>query len=264
MGVLKAKIDGNWVPLEYSGGPNPQNALGVIAMASALTTSALPISTDTVLGTLNVTTYVGRRYRFSYWLTSARTAAQLIMYFKKNGAQTLGGWFYANSGWGGTTFTMPWNGDDSTATWTLTINPGTTANVTINEGWFVIEDIGPTAAPALPLPATPPVWTPLTLTNGWVNYGGGYVGAAIQRVGDRRYMRGLLTATNATANACTTLAIGDRPPSTEMFPSVVYHSAAERMGRIDILANGEVRCLNTLIPGVNNYFALTSNWSVTP
>ena len=132
---------------------------------------------------------------------------------------------------------------------------------------FYIEDIGPNTSPALPLPATPPAWTPLTLVNNWTNLGSDFAPASIQRVGDRRYMRGVIKNSTPTPNSLiTTLDVIDRPTNNNSVMFAAYTATAGPVAigvsRLDVRNTGQVNALCIPSAGSVDFITLSSTWSV--
>ena len=90
----------------------------------------------------------------------------------------------------------------------------------------------------LPTPQ-PPVnpWTPLTLLNGWVNYGSGFATAGYRKVGDLVVLKGLIrSGTVTTGTAIATLPAGHCPSGTTH--NVTVSNAA--IATINIYTNGNI------------------------
>lgn len=73
-----------------------------------------------------------------------------------------------------------------------------------------------TRTTALESATTPSAWTAPTLTNSWLNYGGGYQTAQYRKVGDIVYLRGSIGA-GTLGSAAITLPAGFRPPAQIQF-----------------------------------------------
>lgn len=92
---------------------------------------------------------------------------------------------------------------------------------------------------------TPLVWTPVTFLNAWTNFGAGYAPAEYTKDAlDRVYIRGLITG-GANGTVAFNLPAGYRPSSAGHlnFPSNDNNVAAQTLGRIDVLTNGNVLCI---------------------
>jgi hypothetical protein len=85
----------------------------------------------------------------------------------------------------------------------------------------------------------PPPWTAATLATGWTNFPDAqYDGAGYRKIGNRVFLRGVLSGTDfAATNVITTLPTGYRPPKRKIFPAPCK---ANVMCRIDVLADGKV------------------------
>lgn len=73
-------------------------------------------------------------------------------------------------------------------------------------------------------------WITPTLLNGWVNYGGGYAGAAYRRIGNVVYVRGLVKSGTMGANVFE-LPTAWAPLERLIFPSVSNNA----IGRVDVV-----------------------------
>ena len=167
MGVLKAKVSGNWVPLEYNGGPNPQNALGVVAMGSFLSgISTLQSGTTTTLtNPINFTSIVGRRYRLCYQIRviGVTTGNGIRLTWTGSGVDTAGTdtWQSVPTGpYSYMTGGVMFDGTGVASAYTMVAYvPGAATGVWLDPptaSYFYIEDVGPNSTPALPISATPP------------------------------------------------------------------------------------------------------------
>lgn len=67
----------------------------------------------------------------------------------------------------------------------------------------------------------PTVWTAVTFTNGWANFGGGYQTAQYRKIGDMVYVRGTISG-GAVATSPFTLPAGFRPPAVMQFPAAIF------------------------------------------
>lgn len=79
-------------------------------------------------------------------------------------------------------------------------------------------------------------WDPITLQNGWVNFGAPWQVCQCKRVGSRVYLRGVMRNGIIPATAFT-LPVGFRPPANTMFCPPT--SAAAGAGRLDIQSDGQ-------------------------
>lgn len=276
MGTLKAKVDGNWVPLEFGGGPNPQNALGIVAVGSypATVPYVLTSAFTAVSNVLSVTLQVGRRYRIvvqirAMDLVGAATNARFSMF---DGEAALVGNYYV---WVGGTYQAlhgEWlvDGDGLAHSYTLRglANPGINVYRDQPTSLFYVEDIGPNAAPALPLPPTPQAWTALPFGTGWRSYGGGGTAFGVcgyRRIGDIVSLRGLAEANTGSGTITSLIGavpVGFRPPLQLMFGQVT--SKAGSAERVDVLTDGTINISGAAPPNAS-WVALNGiEYSVTP
>ena len=226
MGALKAKVDGAWVPLEYSGAANPQNALGVVAMGSYIVVSSIPTGTTTLTNPINFTTIVGRRYRLCYQIRviNTTTGNGIRLTWTGSGVDTSGTdtWHTVTGTYSYFSGGVVFDGTGVASAYTMVAYvPGAAVGLWLEPAtasYFYLEDIGPNAAPALPLPPTPQAWTPLTLTNGFTHRTTGYQ-PAVRKVGDVVECRGLMDCpTTAGSTVFTTLPSGFWPAKSVAFP----------------------------------------------
>lgn len=92
-------------------------------------------------------------------------------------------------------------------------------------------------------------WTAPTFTNGWADYGAGYVSSGFRALGTRIVFRGLIKS-GTLATSAFTLPVGYRPPSS-IFWGV---QTAGGIGQIVIASSGTV----TPSGGTNGFVALDS------
>jgi hypothetical protein len=93
--------------------------------------------------------------------------------------------------------------------------------------------IGPAGAQAATSTA---MWTPLTLVNGWTNYGFGTASAAVASINGIVHLKGAIKTTGTTAVAFT-LPSGDRPATKVYVPVDLCNTTN---GRLYIAPTGEV------------------------
>lgn len=79
-------------------------------------------------------------------------------------------------------------------------------------------------------------WTAVNFNTGWVDYGGGYDEVKYKKVGDLIFLRGLCKRTSGSSTLVTTLPVGYRPTTPQIF-AIASNSA---YGQVDIYGNGEV------------------------
>jgi hypothetical protein len=244
-------------------GASAGNALGVIATAVRVTqpvVSAAPVAAAGVpLHTpVTVTFLTGRRYRISFqihaaWISAGTSGS--IQFRVNDAANAIVGdsdmWVLAN----GSALTAPYaggffetylNGDGTTKT-IRGVVCGQTASTTGSTyaQQLLVEDIGPNATPALPIPATDPPWTAMTLSGTWVNFATFGAAAAYRRVGDIVTVRGFVkNATSlAGASAIAILPVGFRAAYTQIFPAMgtVGGGTLDVAYRVDARSDGELR-----------------------
>ena len=84
-----------------------------------------------------------------------------------------------------------------------------------------------------------PVHASLSLQNGWVNYGGGFISAAYSKDGcGVVHLRGLIK-NGSVGSVIAVLPVGCRPYATEIFTVMCGGNA---IARVDVRANGEIVC----------------------
>jgi hypothetical protein len=251
------------------------NALGIVAMGSMLPLTSIPSGTTTITNPLAFTSLVGRRYRLSYQIRviGATTGNGVNIKFLGSGLTGVG-WDL----WHATTVNYSYIKGDAVFDGTgVTSTYGLTATVTGTLGvWldavsnFYIEDMGPNTAPALPIPVTPPTWTPMgTLLNGWVWYGGVEMPPAYRKIGDMVQVRGTIknaTPSPGATQAFYTLPVGFRPVYTHTLPCMgVDVNDYGCPGIVVVSTNGSmqtVRSASNQKPHIETLFEF--QFSVTP
>jgi len=210
------------------------NSLGVVAVG-ALTNQAgqslAQAAWANLSQPLNVTLSAGRRYRVSFAARAvqANGSANVLYRLSDNGTP----WGERHQLYAGQYLHLAdtWlvNGDGALHQLYVQVICNTsplTVYTEMNAGAseFYVEDIGPSTSPALPIPETPPAWTPLTLTNGWAWYGGAEMKLAYRKMGDMVQVRGSIKNTTAmTSPSVLTFAVlpvGFRPAYTEVLPAM--------------------------------------------
>jgi len=176
VGVLKARVGGSWVDIaagaidEVWVGPDaptdpnvqmwydtdapavqdPNVAWGVVARALQTATQTLTSTSEVAipLAALNYTLQNGRRYRISYVNRAIRNnAGQTSLNVKGNGVALNTFWWTGPGGWHSVVCEAYRDGDGVARAWTMTIAPGTTGEIVLNDGdggGLYIEDVGPT------------------------------------------------------------------------------------------------------------------------
>ena len=254
------------------------NALGIVAMGSLNTAvTSLPQSTVTqITNNLSVTMLTGRRYRVFFGLRAmtiaAGTTATTINIQLRNGTTFIpdnaGPWTSMMGSVGAyMSFTYEWlfDGDGTTKNLNVTLNPSSTAVSAYPsiQGYFYVEDVGPNQSPALPIPDTPPGWTPITaFTNGWQNFDTTRT-AQYRKIGDEVTMRGVLKGgTVGYGTPMFNLPSGFRPPTGRDEDWVVR--AAGAPANLTVFANGNVSVTDNASGASATYVYLNGvRWSVT-
>jgi hypothetical protein len=285
MGVLYARVAGAWVPISGATGVTAGNALGVIATAAKVTmpvVAAAPVAAAGVsLHTpVTVTFLTGRRYRISFqihatWISAGTSGS--VQFRVNDAANALVGdsdmWVLAN----GSALTAPYaggffetylNGDGTTKTIrgvVTAVTTGMTSSTYAQQ--LLVEDLGPNATPALPIPDTPPAWTAMTLSGTWVNFTTFGALAAYRKVGDIVTVRGFVkNATSLTgASAIAILPVGFRPAYHQIYPAMgtVGGGTLDVAYRVDARSDGELRWQGPV--GVVNNLSLDAiQFSTTP
>jgi hypothetical protein len=228
------------------------NALGIVQMGAFTPTQdgiTLPANTWTSVSSLTFATAVGRRYRLKLFIRAVNMPAPGQVNFR----------FLANADWigpsinddswvsVGTLYTSIYqehifNGTGASVAYTVSMNPqGNTMGMWTTQGsYFYLEDLGPNQAPALPIPDTPPGWTPLSFINGFSNTGGGHTPCGYRKIGDMVQLRGMHSGgSSATANV-TVLPAGFRPANAVLFAAI----ASDQPGRLQVEPDGSVHWYN--------------------
>jgi hypothetical protein len=246
------------VPVELNTA-NPRNAIGVVAMGSVITgTPTLAANTPTtVASALSVPTFVGRRYRISFFARAIAPSGSGNIYMRMilllGGAQYSTGHplKFATAGWyEPINYQWLFDGDGTTKVFALQLQPEPLATIFYNAdtpalGYFYCEDIGPNSAPALPVPATPEPWIPVTLINGWVPDAAGVAVPSIRKIGDIVYTRGSCYKVGTSpTGAVFVYPAGFRPPHTLRFGATAHRNGVGGvvMSRSDANLNGNWAC----------------------
>lgn len=249
------------------------NALGVVAVGSLIygDPTVLLANTPTIVSNpLSFKSIPGRRYRANLYIRTmnAASATTFNLRLKKDGAVFPGAYGPACTTFATfTSLNYSWffDGDDITSVFAIEIQPST-ININIHTNtqcYFNIEDVGPNQAPALPLPATPPAWTPLTLTGGWGTVFQEQV-PQYRKIGDVVYLRGTMRALAAGyGQTAFTLPVGSRPPAMlRPFSLSMTGGGAATAGRADLGTDGLYKPQSGA--GQPDYFTVDFQFSVTP
>ena len=228
------------------------NALGIVAMGSMAYTAAQTLATNGTLDITNAlvfTPQLGRRYRLQMVIRAISNNAsghvQATPFL--DGNNNYGNWgdryiqVYGGTGSGYAQFDCYWefDGDGVQHSYVIRLNNGSTGNPIIYPSpgcLFYIEDCGPNQSPALPLSATPPAWTPLTLMNSWTQTSG-WATCRYQKVGDRVYVEGHIQAPASASAGVAQLPVGFRPPKNIQWISNAYNASATKLCYITVQAS---------------------------
>ena len=243
MGVLKAKVAGNWVPLEYSGGANPQNALGIVAMGALVDGNPLNVPTSSTQITTNIafTPIVGRRYCIVLEVRAVQSSTTaFLQLWLRDGTTNIYGTaplqYVPATVYSTLRYEWIIDGDGAAKSYNVSTLASTGVGLYTNsQALFYIEDVGPNAAPALPLPATPQAWIPATLLNSWTQYAG-FTPAAYRKIGDIVYLRGFVRY-GAANTAVFNLPAGFRP----QYQHHLTGASNDAFMLIRVLTNGDVQ-----------------------
>lgn len=195
------------------------NALGIVAVGSFNAASPISLAANifnAVTNPLSATLATGRRYRVNFVARAISAASNCIgrVELRVNGATVHSNaplqWIPAG---GYDTVVYHWllDGDGQTKTIDIGLQPSLVSSLYWDApiSSFTVEDVGPNQAPALPIPDTPPGWTPLPFNGGWANYDTGRPGQ-YRKIGDIVYVRGLVKPGSGALVA--TLPVGFRSP----------------------------------------------------
>jgi hypothetical protein len=222
MGVLKAKVDGEWLSLDrYTWGPNSANALGIVEVGQVtLPAGQSSPATDTEITTrLNYVLSSSRRYRLVLYIAAEQNGGY-SMVLHSGGANTGRDAWITNPDyrWGSGTVEYLVTGNDISQAYSIKV--GTIQGTPViyhgaSDLWY-LEDLGPVSSSPPPLPAIPQAWTPVTFLSGWGNFGSGYAPGGYRKIGDTVYLRGLVSGGTVGA-AVFVLPVGFRPAYNEIF-----------------------------------------------
>ena len=279
MGILKAKVAGNWVPLEFSGGPNPQNALGIVAMGGTTNNIVTLAPAGVVLTTtITFTPLVGRRYVLKYQVraiaATSLASGHVDLWIDGANVSFADSWFEAETSYAGRPFEWLIPSDGVQHTYQLRgVGPTSIQlhnQTTAGNVYFYIEDIGPSASPALPLPPTPQAWIPLPLQGSWRAELGEIQAPQYRKIGDVVTLRGTAELITATSPANSNLAVmpaGFRPPVMTRFSSGAHRSNVGGMTHVRMhLQPDGTFVVNELVPTMADPVVYLNDisYSVTP
>jgi len=281
MGTLKAKVDGNWVPLEFSGGPNPQNALGIVSLGSLLnatgTGNSIPAAATKITTPIAFTTIIGRRYRLVVKVRAIVPNAgagffRTVVYDNNVDSYTTYGdhytWIASNYSTHRAEYVF--NGDGVAHSFEIAAVNNVAFTIYTNFCFFCLEDIGPNASPALPLPPTPQAWTALPLQGSWRAEVAGIQAPQYRMIGDVVTLRGTAELITATSPANSNLAVmpaGFRPSVMTRFSSGAHRSNVGGMTHVRMhLQPDGILVVNELIPAMADPVVYLNDisFSVTP
>jgi len=229
---------------------NPNNPLGIIAVGSFTFGDGTALTNGAAMtNLLSATLGSGRRGRVVFGIRAAASGANIAptMALQINGVDYGERWFNILGANGYNHIATEWivNGDGTAKTYAVYCN-GVSGVVGYSVGgYFYVEDVGPSVTPALPLSATDPPWTPLTLQNGWTFVGSGFMSPAYRKIGDIVSVRGTVNRTvtpSGGAAAIATLPVGFRPPASYIFAAwMSWNGAGGRAAvRVSIEAVGTI------------------------
>jgi hypothetical protein len=263
MGVLKAKVNGEWLSLDrYTWGPNSANALGVVEVGQVTLPagqSSPAIGTE-ITTRLNYVLSSSRRYRLVLYLAGQQNGGY-AMTLHSGGANTGMGVWITNPDyrWGSGTAEYLVTGNDISQGYSIKIDniQGTpvishAANLDL---WY-LEDLGPVSSSPPPLPAIPQAWTAPAFLNGWGNFGSGYAPAGYRKIGDIVSLRGLVSG-GTVGQPVFVLPVGFRPAHNNIFAVDGYNHIH---CTLDINVNGNTTFGN----GSNTHISMSGvSFSVT-
>ena len=198
---------------------NPNNALGVVAYAEALSDIANSTQGATILQ-VNFTAVEGRVYKATFQGVGQFGSVSSVMHnaLKLDNSEVLAEQRYTTGAVNEQVthhvvcprFTTTAGSHYVNLASSMTGTPPVHFT-SWSKRYLVIEDIGPVGSPALPIPTAPPAWTPLTVQSGWTAGSGEQPG--YRKIGDIVYLRGTatLSGTYQSAVALITLPVGFRP-----------------------------------------------------
>ena len=213
----------------------PGNALGIVAVGSLLGPAPLTIAASTsapITMPLVFTSQVGRRYRIvtrvrAMHPTSSGVASG-IRFETTGGGLTADTHVAVDIPFESLEHVVLFDGTGVEGTYVTSIFTAATTGqyVYTNQlsSFFYIEDVGPNIYPALPIPSTPPPWTPLTPLNGW----SAILPFKIRVVGDVVQMQGSVAhaSTPAAAGAIAVVPPQARPLNEQPLNVAYYYGNA--------------------------------------
>lgn len=249
------------------------NALGIVQMGSFLPPFAahtVPASTNSPLtNPLVFTMVVGRRYRLFFQIRAINPATpnnNATFYLRDKGAD-IRGWTYGgdpyvwmDGSYQSATLTWLFDGDDAPHSLEVIAGSASAVDYYTDYGQYYLEDVGPNTSPALPIPVTPPAWTPVTFQNSWVNNGGVDQVCQYRKIGDIVYLRGSM-GSGALSSIAFTLPTGFRPPALLRPRPLTFTSGAViTSARADLQTGGGY----ALQDGSTNLVVIDYSFSTTP
>lgn len=194
------------------------NSLGIVQMGSFIPPLAgrtITASTGTTLTNgLAFTMTVGRRYRLVFQIRAVNGVGGAASFFLRDNGTDIRGWMYGgdpyvwlDGPYAGINFAWLFDGDGASHSLQVVINSPVQCDVYTDYGQFYLEDVGPNTTPALPIPETPPAWTPLAVNAGWEGT------PSYRKLGDMVQLRiASHWSGSGPANPFATLPAGFRPP----------------------------------------------------
>lgn len=279
---MSQQIKSLWKAVNSTARSNQQDSSGrVVAIGSLkpnFTLTGTIGATAPMTNVLPFTMQLGRRYAIQLNLRAVGAVGAVVGDHAFNmqlreGATMLGNleiWHIVRGNYSGRMFEWMLNGDGIQRN--LHVEAVNASGVGLNmfteePSFFRIIDLGPSVSPALPEQATAPLWEPVGLINSWVEYGTPWMPLMMQRVGDRRYLSGLIRNTGASPNlAFANLAAGDRPRPgrSVIFPAFVEHvSGTTGICRLDVSSSGSLSFVYVPTPASGvAYATVQANYSV--
>lgn len=263
MGVLKARVNGVWVPVTQGYTSATAGLVGYRAIPptdQVVGTSLTLITNSQITG---LSFLANHTYRLTWYGIVTKDATAGIARVSITGA--AGTPIYAQrdfslaaNGWADFAVEYVFAGAGTTGETRQCSAVSTAGNMTVGGangvygGFFVIEDIT-TVQPTDGSMAG--VWTAPSLTNGWLNWGAPYQFAQYRRVGDEVQLRGVIKS-GTIGQSAFTLPVGFRPPANTQFAVETNNTH----GCIDIKSAGDV----VINSGSNTALNLNCSFSVTP
>jgi hypothetical protein len=275
MGVLRARtaVGAPWVDVNQ-GVVNVSygNALGIVQMGSFLAPlvphSVAANTNNPITNPLTRTMAVGRRYRLHLQIRAINPSAPnniVSFYLRDNGtpnrSTTYGGdpYVWMDGPFQSAVFSWLFDGDGASHALEVIANSGVGFDLYTDYGLYYLEDVGPNTSPALPIPETPPTWTPVPLGATWTHWAAPWGPCGYRKIGDVVTLRGLAVSTS-TVTTIATLPVGFRPAVSYIGPTIGQDAFSEIRVNLDgtiVVAYGPA-ITNTSWVSLNNVFFSTT------